>query len=242
MISEVINELERAVALNPRESEYQRILGWAKIISGDHEDGIKHVKKAVRLNRKNVYAYADLASYYLRANQFDRARKALSQGISAVPDSPFLLRAKAVVERTRRDYRRIKEEEKKTKLRIVKVKDPEFHKVRKSLLMGMSLSRYSKAQKTSAEKIWYDFYRLRKLRVKRPEVWAAALEYTIIRLDLIEGRTQRGVARKYSVSESVLSSRFNDICRTLNIKVLDRRYTTGEDSLLDMFDLLLRDE
>lgn len=242
MISEVIRELEHAVTLSPEKSEYQRILGWARIVCGENEDGIRHIRKAIKLNRKNVYAYADLASYYMKVNEFDKAREVITHGLSEVADSSFLLRAKVVVERARSDYRNVKEQEKKTKLRIAGVKDQDFHKVRKSLSIGMNLSRYSKTQKTSAERIWYDFYKMRKLKIKRPEIWAASLEYTLIRLDLTEEKTQREVALKYGVSESVISSRFNDICRTLNIKAFDRRYTAAGDSLLDTFDSLLKDE
>ncbi|HEX3034399.1 MAG TPA: tetratricopeptide repeat protein [Thermodesulfobacteriota bacterium] len=242
MITHVINELEHAVTLAPNESEYQRVLGWARIICGDSEEGIKHVRKAIGLNRRNVYAYADLASYYLKLRQFGRAMRTIRSGLSQVPNNSFLLRAQILVERARRDYKKNKEQERKTKSRIARVNDPQFQKVRRTLLRGMSLSRCNEDQKMSAQKIWYDFHKLRKLKIKRPAVWAAALEYTIIRLNLVEGKTQKEVARRYGVSESVISYRFNDICRTLNIRVLDKRYATGEDSLLDIFDSLLLDD
>ena len=242
MITSVIKELEHAVTLSPNESEYQRVLGWARIICGEGRRGIKHVRKAIKLNGKNVYAYADLASYYLKLRQFGRAMRTLRCGLSEVPNNSFLLRAQILVERARRDYKKNKEQEKKIGLRIAKMNDPQFQKVRRTLLRIMTRSKYNEAHKMSAQKVWYDFYKLRKLKIKRPAVWAAALGYPIVRLNLVEGTPQKEVSRRYGVSEAVISYRFNDICRTLNIRVFDKRYATGEDSLLDIFDSLLLDD
>ena len=97
MITSVIKELEHAVTLSPKESEYQRVLGWAKIICGESEQGIKHVREAIRLNRRNVYAYADLASYYLKLKQFSKAMRTLRRGLSEVPNNSFLLRAQVLL-------------------------------------------------------------------------------------------------------------------------------------------------
>lgn len=243
MISEALKEFEYAVRMGRDKSEYQRTLGWAKFVSGQTGEGIRRLKKALDLDNKNVYAYADLASCYMKINRFDEARRVLKEGLSKVPGDPFLLRTQSAVERTGGEYRKVKEEEKRVKHRIDKIKNSEFHKVRKSLLRGMRLAGYSETQKKSAEKLWYDFYKMRKLQIRRPESWAAALEYTIARLDLIEGETQKTVASKYGVSETIVSSRFNDICRTLDIRVFDKRYSAGDDFFIGILHgLSLRDE
>ncbi len=243
MISEALEEFECAVCIGGDKSEYQRALGWLKFVSGQIEEGIKRLKKAIYVDDKNVYAYADLASCYMKINRFNEARRILKKGLSKVPGDPFLLRTQSAVERTRGEHKKVKEEEKRVKHRIDKIKDSEFHKVRKSLLRGMRLAGYSETQKKSAEKLWYDFYKMRKLQIRRPESWAAALEYTIARLDLIEGETQKTVASKYGVSETIVSSRFNDICRTLDIRVFDKRYSLGEDFFIGVLHgLSLRDE
>ncbi len=228
-IPDALREFERTVALGGDKSEYQRALGCAKFVSGESEEGIKRLRRAIYLDNKNVYAYADLASCYTKINRFNEERKTIREGLSRVPGDPFLLRAQAVIERVKGEYNKVKEGEKKVKYKIDKIKDSEFQKVRRSLLKGMRHAEYSETQKASAEKLWYDFFRMRKLRIKRPESWAAALEYTIIRLDLIEGKTQKIIASKYGVSETIVSSRFNDICRTLDIRVFDKRYSIRED-------------
>lgn len=243
MISEALEEFECTVRMGGDKSEYQRTLGWAKFVSGQTGEGIKHLKKALDLDNKNVYAYADLASCYMKINRCNEARRILKEGLLKVPGDPFLLRTQNAVERTGGEYKKVKEEEKRVKHRIDKIKNSEFHKVRKSLLRGMRLAGYSETQKKSAEKLWYDFYKMRKLQIRRPESWAPALEYTIARLDLIEGETQKTVASKYGVSETIVSSRFNDICRTLDIRVFDKRYSAGEDFFIGILHgLSLRDE
>jgi tetratricopeptide (TPR) repeat protein len=243
MISDALEEFECAVRIGGDKSEYQRALGWAKFVSGQTGTGIRRLKKALDLDNKNVYAYADLASCYMKINRFNEARRILKEGLLRVPGDHLLLRTQNAVERTGNEYEKIKEEEKRVKHRIDKIKDFEFHKVRKSLLRGMRLAGYSETQKKSAEKLWYDFYKMRKLQIRRAESWAAALEYTIARLDFIEGETQKTVASKYGVSETIISSRFNDICRTLDIRVFDKRYSVGEDFFLGILHgLSLRDE
>lgn len=243
MISDALKEFEHTVRIVDNKSEYQRALGWAKFVSGRTAEGIKHLRKALDLDNKNVYAYADLASCYMKINRFSKASKILKEGLLRIPDDSFLIRAQNLIERTGDEYKKIKEEEKRVRYKIDKIKDSKFHKVRKSLLRGMRLAGYSEAQKKSAEKLWYDFYKMRKLHIRRPESWAAALEYTIARLDLIEGETQKTVASKYGVSETIISSRFNDICRTLDIRVFDKRYSVGEEFFIGILHgLSLRDE
>ncbi|MER3445641.1 MAG: hypothetical protein C4291_01870 [Candidatus Dadabacteria bacterium] len=244
MISDALKEFEYTVQIVDNKSEYQRALGWAKFVSGQTTEGIKHLKRALDLDNRNVYAYADLASCYMKMNRFNEAIRTLRKGLLRVPGDPFLLRTQNVVERTGDEYKKVKEEEKRVRYRIDKIKDSEFHKVRKSLLQGMRLAGYSETQKKSAEKLWYDFYKMRKLQIRRPESWAAALEYTIARLDLIEGETQKTVASKYGVSETIVSSRFNDICRTLDIRVFDKRYYSIEEDFFIgiLHGLSLRDE
>jgi tetratricopeptide (TPR) repeat protein len=243
MVPDALRQFERTVALGGDKSEYQRALGCAKFVSGENEEGIKSLRRAIYLDNKNVYAYADLASCYTKINRFNEARKTIREGLSRVPGNPFLLRAQTVIERAKGEYNKVKEGEKKAKHKIDKIKDSEFQQVRRSLLKGMRNAEYSETQKGSAERLWYDFFRMRKLRIKRPENWAAALEYTIIRLDLIEGKTQKIIASKYGVSETIVSSRFSDICRTLDIRAFDKRYSIREDFFVGILhSLSMRDE
>jgi tetratricopeptide (TPR) repeat protein len=76
-----------------------------------------------------------------------------------------------------------------------------------------------------AERLWRD-YRARRpdVRVSKPEVHAAALEYAVSVLHGLAGVTQSGVAKRYGVSSTAVSSRYTDIRVTLALTVGDPRY------------------
>lgn len=76
-----------------------------------------------------------------------------------------------------------------------------------------------------AEQVWRD-YRARRpnVRVSKPEVHAAALEYAVSVMHGITGVTQTGVAKRYGVSSTALASRYTDIRATLALEVGDPRY------------------
>jgi tetratricopeptide (TPR) repeat protein len=76
-----------------------------------------------------------------------------------------------------------------------------------------------------AEQVWRD-YRARRpnVRVSKPEVHAAALEYAVSVMHGITGVTQTGVAKRYGVSSTALASRYTDIRSTLALEVGDPRY------------------
>jgi hypothetical protein len=76
-----------------------------------------------------------------------------------------------------------------------------------------------------AEQVWRD-YRARRpnVRVSKPEVHAAALEYAVSVMHGITGITQTGIAKRYGVSSTALASRYTDIRSTLALEVGDPRY------------------
>jgi hypothetical protein len=76
-----------------------------------------------------------------------------------------------------------------------------------------------------AEKVWRD-YRARRprVRVAKPEVHAAALEYAVSVMHGITGVTQTGIAKRYGISSTALASRYTDMRSALELKVGDPRY------------------
>ena len=52
----------------------------------------------------------------------------------------------------------------------------------------------------NAEYLWEDYGSLFDFKVKDPKVWAAAVEYTIARLEFREDQTQAKIAANYGVS------------------------------------------
>jgi hypothetical protein len=73
--------------------------------------------------------------------------------------------------------------------------------------------------------VWRD-YRARRprVRVTKPEVHAAALEYAVSVMHGITGVTQTGIAKRYGVSSTALASRYTDMRAALDLTVGDPRY------------------
>jgi tetratricopeptide (TPR) repeat protein len=76
-----------------------------------------------------------------------------------------------------------------------------------------------------AEQVWRDYRAQRpNVRVSKPEVHAAALEYAVSVMHGITGVTQTGVAKRYGISSTALASRYTDIRAVLSLEVGDPRY------------------
>lgn len=81
----------------------------------------------------------------------------------------------------------------------------------------------------TAIRIWRDFVRAAKPTIKRPEEWAAAVEYIMVLLEHRDG-TQKTVAANYGVSVNALATRYKEIVARLKIVEQDERYTQWSES------------
>ena len=70
------------------------------------------------------------------------------------------------------------------------------------------------------------------LDVRRPELWAAALDYAVRKVNFRE-LTQKRIATMYGISEKSLRARFRDLVGTLDIMPCDYRYFRGKENPLD---------
>ena len=70
------------------------------------------------------------------------------------------------------------------------------------------------------------------LVIRKPEAWAAALDFTVRRVNVKAVSTQ-DVAAHYSISETTLRERHNALVKALDIMPCDYRYFTGKDNPLD---------
>jgi hypothetical protein len=87
----------------------------------------------------------------------------------------------------------------------------------------------------AAVQMWFE-YRIcvgrRPLIIRKPETWAAALDYTIRKVNFCE-LSQRDIADLYGVSASTVRAYHNDLVQTLDIMPCDYRYFRGEENPLD---------
>jgi hypothetical protein len=106
---------------------------------------------------------------------------------------------------------------------------PAHGRVAEELRHSLADAGYLKLQVENAIQIWADFCRLARPEVKKPQTWLAALEYTMARLELTAGVTQKDLGHKYHVAAGTISNNFRAIWRTLGLESFDQRYTTQED-------------
>ena len=83
--------------------------------------------------------------------------------------------------------------------------------------------------------IWLE-YRIalgsQALIVRKPETWAAAIDYTVRKVNLRPVKRQE-IAALYGVSEGAVRDRQKDLVSTLDVMPCDYRYFTGEENPLD---------
>lgn len=72
----------------------------------------------------------------------------------------------------------------------------------------------------------------RYLDLSRPESWAAALDYTVRKVNFLDA-TVEDVAQWYSASESAIRSNHADLIEVLDIMPCDYRYFRGDENPLD---------
>ena len=79
-----------------------------------------------------------------------------------------------------------------------------------------------------ARQLWDDFRaRCPRVRVVKPETYAAALEYAVAQVQRRKGATQTRIARRYGVSATALSGRYAQIRDAVELRPDDPRYVGG---------------
>ncbi len=85
---------------------------------------------------------------------------------------------------------------------------------------------YSPIQIEGALKLWSDYCDRENPGVRKEKLWLAAVVYTLARLEFNGNVPQHKVADEYGVSPSSLSEKYRSICKSLDLVVFDRRYTS----------------
>ncbi len=96
-----------------------------------------------------------------------------------------------------------------------------------SIQVKMREAGYTREQIERAKQLWADMQDRCDLRVTKPEVLAAALEYAIAVVERRPGCTQAEIARRYGVAATSVSTRFVQIRNALALRPGDPRYAAG---------------
>lgn len=175
------------------------------------------IERAVKKFRAATEAVPDEADYYLnlaralsRGGDFDHALKALAEFLRLKPDSPVAERFELLFASGLDDVESV-------------------------LTEKMSEAGVPIEQIGPAMQMWLE-YRIaigkKTLIIRKPESWAAALDYTVRKVNL-QPTTQQELTKSYGISARTLRDRFNDLVTTLDIMPCDYRYFVGDENPLD---------
>jgi tetratricopeptide (TPR) repeat protein len=197
-------------AANRQKARKENAVGLQHYERWDIEEAINSFEEAIRLYPENPECHLNLARALARYGDFDAARRALGSYIRYEPDKDLAERFEHLFAEGMDEVETLVTQEmskKKLPLEIV----------------------------GAAVQMWLE-YRIclgrRPLVIRKPETWAAALDYTVRKVNFLE-LTQRELADLYGVSPSTVRTYHNDLIQTLDIMPCDYRYFRGEENPLD---------
>ncbi len=193
---------KRAEALN-RE-------GMAAYEEWDIDTAVRKFQAAIRAVPDEPDYHLNLARALSRSGDFDQALRALAEFIRLEPGSE-------VAERFERLF--------------ASGLDPvETVLTEKMTSAGLPIEEIG-----AAMQMWLE-YRIaagrKPLAMRKPETWAAALDYTVRKVNL-RPVTQREIAQTYGISQKTLRERFEELVATLDVMPCDYRYFVGDQNPLD---------
>ncbi len=176
----------------------------------DIDGAVKHFQSAVQLVPNDPDYLLNLARALARSGDFDQALRALAGFIRLRPDSPLTERFQSLFASGMDPVETLLTETMKT--------------------AGMSIEEIG-----AAMQIWLE-YRValgqEPLVIRKPETWAAALDYTVRKVNL-HPVTRSEIAELYGVSDGAVRDRHVDLVHTLDVMPCDYRYFVGKENPLD---------
>lgn len=202
--------MKRVSATDQRKAQELNARGLKCFQSWDIADAIEAFEAAARLVPGNADYHLNLAKALVRSGDYDRALKALAEFISVETDPKL-------VERYERIFGNAMDE-------------VETLLTKKMTAAGLPLEQIG-----AAIQMWLEFritLGRTPLSMRKPEAWAAGLDFTIRRLNL-QTVTAQEVAQVYGVGEQALREKHQALVETLDLMPCDYRYFTGKDNPLD---------
>jgi len=175
------------------------------------DEAINSFKEAARLAPDEPEYHLNLARAQARFGRWEEALFSLRDFLQLEPDTRLHERFRALFQ--------------------VGMDDVESALTRTMTSHGLPLEEIS-----AAMQMWWEFRIAagrRTVSMRKPEVWAAAVDYTTRKLNF-RRVTQQDIAASYGVSEGALRSRHQELIDTLDIMPCDYRYFRGEKNPLDM--------
>ncbi len=174
------------------------------------EKAISAFSDAVAADGTNPDYCLNLVRAYARNGDFDQAMEALGPYLQVEPEEAIATRYEQLF-------------------------STGLDQVETILIERMGDMKMSMQQVGKAIQMWLE-YRItigrRPFRIPKPELWAAALLYAIVKINFADAK-RKDVATLFNIKEQSLTSKYNDLIETLDIMPADYRYFVGEKNPLD---------
>jgi tetratricopeptide (TPR) repeat protein len=190
------------------ESIYQEAM--AAYDRWDVDMAIEKLEAALQLYPNNTDYLMSLAQTLARAGDFDRALRALANFLRLEPNSPIANRIEQL---------------------FASGMDP----VEEVLTEKMTAAQQQLEMVGGAIQMWMEFriaLGKESLNIPKPETWAAALDYTVRKVNLRDVPLSE-LAEFYGISADTLRKHHKTLVQMLDIMPCDYRYFTGEQNPLD---------
>jgi tetratricopeptide (TPR) repeat protein len=204
---------EKANIVSPtdeREAQALNEKGLQQYQRWEIEEAIESFEKATKLVPTNPDYYLNLARALARFGNYDRALKALGEFVRYESDVRLVDRFEMLFASAMDEVETLITE--------------------KMTKKGVPLDEIG-----AAIQMWLE-YRIalgrRRLSIRKPQSWAAALDYTVRKVNFRDVDLN-DLSESYSVSESSIRSHHNDLVETLDIMPCDYRYFRDRDNPLD---------
>jgi Flp pilus assembly protein TadD len=227
-----ISTYHRALELAPRNPWYHHNLGHLLDVGlGNSQAALKHLRLAHELEPREDEITASLAHCLARLGQLDEARTLAADAVRSAPGNTDHRALLEWIDRGAPGMRMTRRAGTPGRARVQvpsrsqgsEPRDP----VARLLAASMPSAGFSVGHVRRAQTLWTDFCVRRALRVAKPAVYAAAIEYAIAMVHGVRGVTQVALARRYGVAPASISGRYAEIRTALALVPGDPRYSAA---------------
>jgi hypothetical protein len=213
-----VSSYREASHMAPQTPWYHHNLGHLMDVALDDPAGAeRHLRRAYELEPEHDEIIGSLAHCVARLGNLEEAERLAEL---AQDKGPFNPDHRALLEWIRRGAT-------DAPAATTSLHRPPTDRVAETVQRKMSEAGFSRAQIERATQLWSDMQSQCAIRVTKPEVLAAALEYAITVVDRRPGCTQAEVARRYGVAPASVSARFAQIRNALALRPGDPRYAAS---------------
>lgn len=107
----------------------------------------------------------------------------------------------------------------------------EYARIALLLIERLKSKGYAQERVTGAVKLWFDYCVKDMPRIRKEQLWVAAVEYALARIECDSAVSQRKLAEEYYINPSSLSEKFRLLCKALDLTVFDGRYAAGKNAV-----------